>query len=62
MNFWWTFATPSWCPPQFVLSFYPVFTVSVVLGIILNIALPGEKGMLRKIKEEEAVGKVQAEV
>ncbi|SHJ25847.1 sodium:solute symporter family protein [Parasporobacterium paucivorans] len=60
VNFWWTFATPSWCPPQFVLSFYPVFAVSVVLGIILNIALPGEKGMLRKIKDEEnLIGKVQ---
>ena len=53
VNCWWTFATPSWCPPQFSLSFYPVFIVTVGLGIILNLAMPGEKGMLAQISEKE---------
>jgi len=51
VNFWWTFACPSWCPPMFRLNFYPVFAVSVGLGIILNLIMPGEKGMLKRIKE-----------
>ena len=53
VNFWWTFACPSWCPPQFSLSFYPVFVVTVVLGIVLNLVLPGKKGLLRQIKDQE---------
>jgi len=51
VNFWWTFACPSWCPPMFRLNFYPVFAVGVGLGIILNLIMPGEKGMLKRIKE-----------
>ncbi|MDR1247120.1 MAG: hypothetical protein LBK57_08855 [Clostridiales Family XIII bacterium] len=53
VNFWWTFAVPSWCPPDFTFSFYPVFVVTVVLGIVLNLVMPGEKGMLRQIKDAE---------
>ncbi|MCR4431061.1 MAG: hypothetical protein NUV45_08605 [Tepidanaerobacteraceae bacterium] len=53
VNFWWTFACPSWCPPIFRLSFYPVFAVSFGLGIILNLIMPGEKGMLRRLKENK---------
>jgi len=55
VNFWWTFACPSWCPPNFTLSFYPVFVVTVGLGVILNLILPGEKGLLRQIKEQEGL-------
>jgi len=53
VNCWWTFALPSWCPPNFNLSFYPVFATTVVLGIVLNLVLPGDKGMLRQIKDQE---------
>ncbi len=50
VNFWWTFACPSWCPPNFTLSFYPVFVVTVGLGIILNLVLPGEKACCGRSK------------
>ena len=50
VNFWWTFACPAWCPANFTLSFYPVFAVSVILGIILNFAMPCEPGLLRQKK------------
>lgn len=53
VNCWWTFALPSWCPPTFNFSFYPVFVTTVVLGIVLNLILPGDKSMLRQIKEQE---------
>lgn len=53
VNCWWTFALPSWCPPTFALSFYPVFITTVVLGVVLNLIMPGEKGMLRQIREKE---------
>jgi len=53
VNFWWTFACPSWCPPDFTLSFYPVFVVTVCLGILLNAVMPGKKGLLRQIREQE---------
>ena len=55
VNCWWTFALPSWCPAQFSLSFYPVFVVTIVLGVVLNLVMPGEKGMLKQIKEQEVL-------
>ncbi len=58
VNFWWTFACPSWCPANFTLSFYPVFVTTVGLGVILNLILPGEKGLLRQISEQEAAEKL----
>ena len=51
VNFWWTFACPSWCPSIFSLSFYPVFAVSVIPGLILNLVLPGEPGLLRQKRQ-----------
>lgn len=60
VNFWWTFACPSWCPPHFSSPFYPVAAVSLGLGIILNLILPGEKGMLKRIREEKAAKKAAA--
>ncbi|MDR1205026.1 MAG: hypothetical protein LBL26_06050 [Peptococcaceae bacterium] len=60
VNCWWTFALPSWCPPNFTLSFYPVFVVTFGLGIILALVMPGEKGILRQIKEQEAAGQIPA--
>lgn len=56
VNFWWTFACPSWAG-IFTLPFWPVAASSIGLGIILNLILPGEKGLLRQIKEREAAEK-----
>lgn len=53
VNFWWTFACPSWAG-IFNFSFWPVAVTTLTLGIVLNLILPGEKGLLRQIKEQEA--------
>lgn len=62
VNFWWTFACPDWAG-LFTLPFWPVAFTTVGLGIILNLIIPGEKGLLRQIKEqkiaEAAMGKVK---
>ncbi len=55
VNFWWTFWTPTWATGPWGLNMYPVTVVSLVLGIILHIILPGEKGLLRQKKSEAAV-------
>jgi hypothetical protein len=47
VNFWWTFATPAWAGGllggAFALNMYPVTIVSIILGIILPLVLPGGK-------------------
>ncbi len=53
VNCWWTFALPSWCPEGFTFAFWPVFVTTFVLGIVLNLILPGEKGMLKQIEEQK---------
>lgn len=53
VNCWWTFALPAWCPATFTLSFYPVFVSTVVITVVLNLFMPGDKGMLRQIKDQE---------
>lgn len=53
VNFWWTFACPSWAG-IFNFSFWPVSITTIGLGIILNLIMPGEKGLLKQIKEQEA--------
>ena len=53
VNFWWTFARPDWCPDVFSLSFYPVFAVTIILGIILNLAMPGEPGLMKEIRAKK---------
>lgn len=54
VNFIWTFATPAWPPAPFNQNIYPVTVVSLVLGIVLNLILPGEKGLLRQMREKKA--------
>lgn len=54
VNFWWTFACPSWAGP-FSLPFWPVAITTIGLGIVLNLILPGEKGLLRQIKEGKTI-------
>ncbi len=53
VNFWWTFACPSWAG-IFSLSFWPVAFTTVVLGVVLNLIMPGEKSMLTQIKEQKS--------
>jgi SSS family solute:Na+ symporter len=48
VNFWWTFWTPEWAVGPWSLNMYPVTVVSVILGVVLTIILPGEPGLLRK--------------
>lgn len=59
INFWWTFWTPSFIDPTspLALNMYPVTIVSVVLGIILPLVLPGEKGLLRAKRDQERLSK-----
>lgn len=56
VNFAWTFATPVWATGNFTNNVYPVGIVSFVLGIILHLILPGEKGLLWRVR---AVKKAQ---
>ncbi len=53
VNFWWTFATPSWVTGFWGANVYPVAIVSFAVGIILNLILPGEKGMLLRVRAEK---------
>jgi SSS family solute:Na+ symporter len=53
VNFWWTFATPSWAQGPWSLNMYPVTVVSIVLGVVLTAILPGEPGFLRHSTMEE---------
>jgi SSS family solute:Na+ symporter len=56
VNFIWTFATPSWAPQPFDLNMYPVTVCSVVLGVGLNLFLPGDTGLLRKVRAMQIAG------
>jgi SSS family solute:Na+ symporter len=47
VNFWWTFWTPAWATGPWALNIYPVTVVSLVLGVLLTLILPGEPGILR---------------
>lgn len=53
VNFIWTFATPSWAPQPFDLNMYPVTLCSIVLGVGLNLLLPGEIGLLKKVRADK---------
>lgn len=50
VNFWWTFATPSWATGPWALNMYPVTVVSIVVGIITTIVMPGDPALLKKGK------------
>jgi SSS family solute:Na+ symporter len=52
-NFWWTFACPSWATGDFTNNVYPVAVVSIVFGIILTAILPGQKGLLSRVRAEK---------
>ena len=52
VNFWWTFACPDWAG-LFTLPFWPVMVVTIGLGIILNLIMPGEPGLLKQLEMQE---------
>ncbi len=52
-NFYWTIAIPSWAPPYLTNNVYPTVFVTFVLGMVLNLVLPGKPGFLRQLKESE---------
>ena len=52
VNFYWTFWTPAWAPGPFGLNMYPVTVVAIVLGIVLNLILPGDEPLLKRMKIE----------
>ena len=55
VDFWWTFATPAWAATSFWgLNMYPVTVVSFGLGTLLFAILPGEKGYLKRLREQRA--------
>lgn len=54
VNFWWTFATPSWAQGPWALNMYPVTVCSIVLGIVTFAVFPGERGLLKRIRENKA--------
>lgn len=53
VNFIWTFATPSWATGPWGLNMYPVTACSIVLGIGLNLVLPGDEGLLKRIRSSK---------
>jgi SSS family solute:Na+ symporter len=53
VNFWWTFATPTWASGPWALNMYPVTVCSIVLGTVLYAVLPGEPGLLKRLKSAE---------
>lgn len=54
VNFWWTFATPSWAQGPWAINMYPVTVVAFVLGTILFAILPGESGYLSRLRAAKA--------
>lgn len=50
VNFVWTFATPSWASGPWALNMYPVTVCSIVLGVVLTLILPGEDGLLKRVR------------
>jgi SSS family solute:Na+ symporter len=57
INFWWTFWTPSWATGPWELNMYPVTVVSIVLGVILTLVMPGGPPLLGKKNTLESLGK-----
>lgn len=58
VNFIWTFTTPTWAPAPFNMNIYPVTLCSIVLGIGLNLILPGDEGLLKRVRAKRAAAVV----
>ncbi|MCD7946747.1 MAG: hypothetical protein LUG13_00400 [Oscillospiraceae bacterium] len=48
VNIYWTFWTPSWATGPWALNMYIVSILSVVLGVVLTLILPGTPGLRTK--------------
>jgi len=59
-NFLWTFAAPTWLPSYLSLNVYPTTFATLVVGVIMNLILPGEPAYLRQLKMAEQKTKVGA--
>jgi solute:Na+ symporter, SSS family len=59
-NFFWTFAHPSWLPSYMSLNVYPTTIATVLVGVVMNLILPGEPAYLRQLKEAEQKSKASA--
>jgi solute:Na+ symporter, SSS family len=52
-NFIWTFWTPGWWPSNMSLNVYPTTFVTLIVGVVLNLILPGDPAYLRQLKAAE---------
>ena len=52
-DFLWTFASPHWLPSYLSLNVYPTTFATILVGVVLNLILPGEPGYLRQLKKAE---------
>jgi SSS family solute:Na+ symporter len=59
-NFLWTFAAPTWLPPYLSLNVYPTIFATVLVGVALNLILPGEPGYLRRLRAESKQANIEA--
>jgi solute:Na+ symporter, SSS family len=59
-NFYWTFAHPNWLPSYMSLNVYPTTIATVLVGVFMNLILPGEPAYLRQLKDAELKSKAGA--
>jgi len=52
-NFLWTFSAPAWLPSYLSLNVYPTTFATLLVGIVLNLILPGEPAYIRRLKAAE---------
>jgi len=52
-NFIWTFAAPGWWPANMSLNVYPTTFATVIVGVVLNLILPGEPAYIHRLKPSE---------
>jgi len=60
-NFLWTFSSPTWLPD--VISHnvvYPTIIATVLVGVVMNLILPGDPPYMRKLKAEMREAKAGA--
>jgi solute:Na+ symporter, SSS family len=57
-NFIWTFAAPTWLPSYLSLNVYPTAFATLIVGVFMNLILPGEPAYLHQLKAAEQKAKV----
>jgi solute:Na+ symporter, SSS family len=58
-NFYWTFAHPNWLPTNMSLNVYPTAIATILVGVVMNLILPGKPAYLRQLKAAEKEAKTQ---